>query len=426
MTLIGVKGKYDKHLKLNPGLDHVMEEDDTCYYIGFTREEYSKVRSSVSRVHTSLWQTCANTAMLSLFLAGIDPAELDEHNEALHYRAKSPSVNEGMDKVDFHPPDGDHKPPIEKPKFFLPNSSSTTSLASQSFASHMDEVVPQDVSDRHQETRKGLQLLRFHSRVDLHANPVIKVNLVHPTTASPASGFCPLPEEDLEEDDDVFCDEKRDVVAFELKKVEEGRLSRRKIGGERLRVTLERQESATKRVPADEAEIPLRRSFSDEVIERAELVPGLRRERHHSSAHSLHSSTEPQPLALGQEMSGIALCNCTIWHDTPALVTEMLFIPCTEAIFAWAALRRASGWSARSARSDKPGEDSQVTLYLLEQSCVYPCTLSDTALTLAYSWIPRWFLSWKTLKRRRNWKSWRMGGATCWMVMWRERSPHPL
>ena len=55
VTLLGVRGHDDQHIRLNPGLDHIMHADDTVYYIGFTREEYSKV-GGASHIHTALWE----------------------------------------------------------------------------------------------------------------------------------------------------------------------------------------------------------------------------------------------------------------------------------------------------------------------------------------------------------------------------------
>lgn len=55
MTLLGVRGPQDQHMHLNPGLDHIMQQEDIVYYIGFTKEEYSKV-GRASHVHTALWE----------------------------------------------------------------------------------------------------------------------------------------------------------------------------------------------------------------------------------------------------------------------------------------------------------------------------------------------------------------------------------
>ena len=55
VTLLGVRGREDQNICLNPGLDHIMHTDDTVYYIGFTREEYSKV-GGASHIHTALWE----------------------------------------------------------------------------------------------------------------------------------------------------------------------------------------------------------------------------------------------------------------------------------------------------------------------------------------------------------------------------------
>ena len=50
-----MRGHDDQHIRLNPGLDHIMHADDTVYYIGFTREEYSKV-GGASHIHTAVWE----------------------------------------------------------------------------------------------------------------------------------------------------------------------------------------------------------------------------------------------------------------------------------------------------------------------------------------------------------------------------------
>lgn len=58
VTLLGVRGPNDQHMHLNPGLDHIMRQEDIVYYIGFTKEEYSKV-GRASHVHTALWEVCS-------------------------------------------------------------------------------------------------------------------------------------------------------------------------------------------------------------------------------------------------------------------------------------------------------------------------------------------------------------------------------
>ena len=71
---MGVRPHGSASTLLNPGLHYTLREDDICYYIGFTREEYSKVRENApSRVRTALWQTCASIALQSLTVAGFTP-----------------------------------------------------------------------------------------------------------------------------------------------------------------------------------------------------------------------------------------------------------------------------------------------------------------------------------------------------------------
>ena len=171
MTLLGVRSKHSENILINPGLHHIMEEDDICYYIGFTKEEYSIVHG-VSNLQTALSQVCADVAVITLSVSAIDPLELNEHNEAAHDEVDHPNGHplEPFHHVDTH----------------------TSSLG----------VPPTNAQEgnRQNEARRGLQLLRFHSRVDLHAKPVVKVNLAHQLPASPLkTELCPLPEEEFED-----------------------------------------------------------------------------------------------------------------------------------------------------------------------------------------------------------------------------------
>ena len=77
MTLIGVQAAGEPELKLNPGLKHILEENDTVYYIGFTREEYSKVHASNSVRH-SLLHACATLTVIAMTTSGINPYEMEQ------------------------------------------------------------------------------------------------------------------------------------------------------------------------------------------------------------------------------------------------------------------------------------------------------------------------------------------------------------
>ena len=205
MTLLGVRSRHNSNLQLNPDLQHILEADDICYYIGFAREEYSKV-GGVSTVHTALWNACASIGLLSIGLAGID----------LDTVANSGSAN-GENEVDFAAKSPHHP---EKVKFFIPEPDSSSTVGISPSATFPDPGHQHHGDDR---ARKGLQLLRFHSRMDVHVNPIVKVT--RPIRKLKSFDICPVPEYEAE----PTCPTSPDAqhMTFDLAQIEEGRQERK-------------------------------------------------------------------------------------------------------------------------------------------------------------------------------------------------------
>ena len=208
VTLIGVTPAGSNQIKLNPGIEHTMHEDDICYYIGFTREEFSRV-GGVQSIHHSLQQACATLAAYSMSAVGINPNDLDEKNELemkgvtsnMPSNASStPTTFPSSRRVSTHsmanqqgPSSADHA--IDggiheeggKVSFFIPNQD-TVSVDSVSITMqpHLHANSPRDslrrdsvdkftaASHMVSKAKRGLQLFRFHSGLDVHANPVVK------------------------------------------------------------------------------------------------------------------------------------------------------------------------------------------------------------------------------------------------------------
>lgn len=162
MTLLAVTPAGSEEVKLNPGLEHIMHKDDICYFIGFSSEEYSRVGGATS-IHHTLKDVCASIAVVSMITSGIDPSKFDERKVTVG------GAGEGThkDQVDFHPSND------ETVNFFIPQNSSEESLHMVSPVGPPSETVGEAVH----EARRGLQLLRYHSRMDMHANPVVKYKL---------------------------------------------------------------------------------------------------------------------------------------------------------------------------------------------------------------------------------------------------------
>ena len=194
MTLFAVKSANEKEMKLNPGVNHIMHEDDICYYIGFTKEEYSKVRErEAPAVHNALCKACAGAAVMAMSISGIDPLLLTSRKES-------------RNGLDITPAKSEERVSRINPAFFsgenlaeqsgVPQENSASSLlnlpSSTSQQGSVGDGSPQGGGGGGGGgggwggARRGLQLLQFHSRVNTGAKPVIKVNVANHSTSQSA------------------------------------------------------------------------------------------------------------------------------------------------------------------------------------------------------------------------------------------------
>ena len=149
--------------------------------------------------------------MFTLAVSGIDPMDMEEHNETQYVEENGyHGDDKGVAKegVDFQPAGTS---PVERARFIFPErKTSQAALSVNDTQTKMatnggKELLPEN---RQKEARKGLQLLRYHSHLDVHANPVVKLSV---PTQHPASDHgsesCPEP----------------GYVTFTLGEAEEGR-----------------------------------------------------------------------------------------------------------------------------------------------------------------------------------------------------------
>ena len=202
---MGVRPHGSASILLNPGLHYTLREDDICYYIGFTREEYSKVRENPpSRFRMALWQTCASIALQSLTFAGFttdqmreaeekeegreegkEDADEEVEEETEHVLSKihsSPSQSEGGRKGNGGREGGGGGGGKTDVQFRIgPSLHTYTSITGVEEEEEEKEreggSLAVSTSD---EVRRGLKLLRYHSKMDVTSNPVLKVCVVPP------------------------------------------------------------------------------------------------------------------------------------------------------------------------------------------------------------------------------------------------------
>ena len=344
MTLLGVRPKNSRDILLNPGLHYTLDEDDVCYYIGFTREEYSKVRETPpSEVRTVLWQTCANMALLSLSIAGIDPDTLGDHTDSGKMEGpKLPSSLDSQSAVHSEAEERggggggggaeDGEGEIERVQssshisvqFHIP---SETEDEQEQLVSEKASKEP-SISEGHSASesnvvKRGLKLLRFHSRLDLHANPVVKIKVPTPVT-TPVTCTTPLPVEEI----DVASEDEPDgnEAVFELKPslhtVEEGRSQRSAAYKARFEA----------RSPLRSQRRSLRCSISDHSL--SEYMDKPRRGPKLDGKGIIYSSQ----LSLAQPAR--ANGNTTLFSEDSVAGHSQFFLPLSHVI------RRMSSWNA--------------------------------------------------------------------------------
>ena len=171
-----------------------MREDDTCYYISDTEEEYSDYQVvKPTCFQAGLWSVSATLGLLSMHLAGIDPQTFFQPNgDETDGKKQSPFA---VRKI----PDQSQKISIENKKkhFFVGSdfdSEETDHKEDTDIGErHGDDIgeldtqLKAEVSNWQQDVQVGLQLLKYHGESrDNMSKPVVKFNVI-PKSHSPTN-----------------------------------------------------------------------------------------------------------------------------------------------------------------------------------------------------------------------------------------------
>jgi hypothetical protein len=187
-----VRAEGASELKLNPGLTHILQENDTVFYIGFTKEEYSKVRGPINIRHT-LWHACATWAVIAMATSGINPYEVEQEYDV------GGNQKGGDQKEKVEQEEVTSIGPKEDVKFYIGDRQSTELLGSDlvnvgcqkrpsviSDTSHVTTEggsgsatpMKENLDDQVKcDVLRGVQLLRFHSQASIHAGGPVKVKI---------------------------------------------------------------------------------------------------------------------------------------------------------------------------------------------------------------------------------------------------------
>ena len=187
MTLIGVKPYNADDLLLNPGVDHILMEDDTVYYIAYASEKNTKIKGLVKR--HALNHACATCATIMLATCGINPFEMQQMDSNNAKKAKEAEKTGSESKPNSCDSssmgtyskslDGKSRDPS-----LLEGDDLLPEIVPASEESHLPSPLgsPSPIGEDPETQQKndairGVQLLRFHS---MENPPPIKVNVLHP------------------------------------------------------------------------------------------------------------------------------------------------------------------------------------------------------------------------------------------------------
>ena len=216
MVLLGVRPATSSHIMFNPGITYIMKEDDTCYYISETKEEYSDYQVvKPTCFEEGLWNASATIGLLSMYMVGIDPdkfvspTDTDETDGQKKYLKRIISMQ------------SDRMLSTESlsasPKRAFSDEHVLAPLDGEDVGS-LDSQIIADESNWQEEAHVGVQLLKYHCS-SREKKPVVKLNVVprHCSHTSKKQSFptCPNPGYDFRTLDPVTETAPETVVAMD-------------------------------------------------------------------------------------------------------------------------------------------------------------------------------------------------------------------
>ncbi len=204
VVLLGVCPATSSHIIFNPGITYIMKEDDTCYYISETKEEYSDYQVvKPTCFEEGLWNTSATIGLLSMYMVGIDPdkfvspTDSDETDGQKRYLKRIISMqSERKISMESLP---------ASPKRTVSDEHVLPTLDDEDIESLDSQIIAEECNWQ-EEAHVGVQLLKYHSSSG-EKKPVVKLNVVprHCSHSSKRQSMstCPNPGYDFRTHDPV-------------------------------------------------------------------------------------------------------------------------------------------------------------------------------------------------------------------------------
>lgn len=173
VVLLGVCPSGCTHVIFNPGIDYVMKNDDTCYYISETQEEYSDYQIvKPTCFQEGLWNASANIGLLSMYIVGIDPEkfvtpddeDVDGHKNVILKRMVSMQSERKLSVESI-----EHSP--------KKSSLESHPLHQEDDIGSLDPQITAEVCNWQEEANLGVQLLNYHGK-NREKKPVVKLSVV--------------------------------------------------------------------------------------------------------------------------------------------------------------------------------------------------------------------------------------------------------
>lgn len=203
VVLMGVCPSGSADIIFNPGINHLLQADDECYYISETKEsnkDFQVIQPTC--VQSGLLRTSATLGLLAMYLSGLDPAQI--FNQAQDYDGEGGGdVKKVLSRVISHDKVG-RKYSDEGTSLISANNNPVAGINNESvdvpFAGltkgnenvginegacpeeeELDEQLAVEVTNWQHDIQLGLQLLKYHGQGEQPTQkPCVKLSVKNP------------------------------------------------------------------------------------------------------------------------------------------------------------------------------------------------------------------------------------------------------
>ncbi|XP_019852945.1 PREDICTED: potassium channel subfamily T member 2-like [Amphimedon queenslandica] len=184
VLLLGICPSGGTDILFNPGINHIMDRNDECYYISDTHEHNSDHQIiPASTFQSSLWRTSATLGLLAMYISGIDPDQM--FHQTQEYEERDSDNKGGFPRSASNDRLKKLSSPDSIPEIQVEGVASGLSLTEEvglpSIGEEeevLDEQLAVEVTNWQHDVQHGLQLLKYHGEGELpERKPCVKLSV---------------------------------------------------------------------------------------------------------------------------------------------------------------------------------------------------------------------------------------------------------